>query len=559
MCKKLRLRTIIASAYCLFSWSSQAETFFPDTVGDLALAISISNANSQDDTIFLSGLHFRLSSVQNSTYGPTGLPVVLSDSNHILTIQDGVIERDLLIPMLRLRHLAVAPGAELRLRNVVLKYGFPVADGGSIYNAGTLGVAHCAFVYNTGNNGGAINNESGAALTVASSTFNNNTATAGGAIYNSGTANIDNLFNSTFYANSATGTGTTGIGGGLCNMGFIYNFTNNTFNGNGAQYEGGGIYNYCDTVTSPKTISLFASNIVAGNKLPPANFLNGQDIWDECSNNVIRRSLQDVGGFTNAEYNFIGVAEGHGITAGVDGNQVGTAATPLNPQLGPLQYNGGLVWTMALSPSSPAVDTGLNPLGLLYDERGPGYLRVRGLAPDIGAFEIQNCPDGCDLDMDGVCCDVDNCPLVYNPNQSDIDEDGIGDACDPCTIIPCPGPCPCPPTSDGCACRPCDGRDDCGSTPVPPSPPPPPDCGGGCGCDSGCGNDGCGSDCDDGCGGDGCGSDCDDGCGSDCDDGCGSRCDCDSGCGRDRDDCDDGCGSSCERDCDSGCDCECSA
>jgi len=37
-----------------------------------------------------------------------------------------------------------------------------------------------------------------------------------------------------------------------------------------------------------------------------------------------------------------------------------------------------------------------------------------------------------DLDHDGVCTSVDNCPLISNGGQSDTDGDQVGDACDNC-------------------------------------------------------------------------------------------------------------------------------
>ena len=58
-----------------------------------------------------------------------------------------------------------------------------------------------------------------------------------------------------------------------------------------------------------------------------------------------------------------------------------------DPLLGPLGSNGGPTRTQALLAGSPAINTGSNPLGLATDQRGPGFPRVLGGAPDIGAYE----------------------------------------------------------------------------------------------------------------------------------------------------------------------------
>jgi CSLREA domain-containing protein len=89
-----------------------------------------------------------------------------------------------------------------------------------------------------------------------------------------------------------------------------------------------------------------------------------------------------------SDHNLIGINTSlAGITNGVNGNQVGTAATPINPLLGPLQLNGGPTRTRALLPGSPAIDHGSNPTSLMADQRGAGFQRLLGAGVDIGAFE----------------------------------------------------------------------------------------------------------------------------------------------------------------------------
>jgi hypothetical protein len=58
-----------------------------------------------------------------------------------------------------------------------------------------------------------------------------------------------------------------------------------------------------------------------------------------------------------------------------------------DPRLAPLANNGGPTPTHALMADSPALERGNNGLQRAYDQRGPGFPRVRGAFPDIGAFE----------------------------------------------------------------------------------------------------------------------------------------------------------------------------
>ena len=59
----------------------------------------------------------------------------------------------------------------------------------------------------------------------------------------------------------------------------------------------------------------------------------------------------------------------------------------LDPRLAPLADNGGPTRTHALLADSPAINAGNNVAGLAYDQRGPGYPRVKRLRADIGAYE----------------------------------------------------------------------------------------------------------------------------------------------------------------------------
>jgi uncharacterized repeat protein (TIGR01451 family) len=119
---------------------------------------------------------------------------------------------------------------------------------------------------------------------------------------------------------------------------------------NSVDYDGGAIYNEGGTLTWRN--NLFARNIGIG-------AFSG--LTDPTSS-----------GDANKNYSFDSLGD-----AGL--------SNPAN--------NGGPTQTMALSPTSPVVDKGLDttqaPDSLSTDQRGTGYARKSGSAVDIGAFEAQ--------------------------------------------------------------------------------------------------------------------------------------------------------------------------
>jgi hypothetical protein len=116
-------------------------------------------------------------------------------------------------------------------------------------------------------------------------------------------------------------------------------------------------------------------------------------------------------------HNLIGKADGGaGFTNGSNGDQVGTIALPINPQLGSLANNGGPTMTHALLSNSTALDAGDNCVTdaahcgdtnisrLTTDQRGSAFSRLvdgpdvdTTATVDIGAYEMQtalaNLPD----------------------------------------------------------------------------------------------------------------------------------------------------------------------
>jgi CSLREA domain-containing protein len=274
-------------------------------------------------------------------------------------------------------------------------YTTPGGDGGGIDNAGTLSVTATTVTGNstgcgeTGGNGGGIAS-SGLATITASTISHNGTGGgasfaghpgnggAGGGIDNSGTLNV---LNSTIAFNT-TGAGGNespddgGAGGGIAesaggasatNLTIASNVTGLGGDASGIPGPGSGIYVAAGSFTEANTI--VGLNFCAG-KITDGGF--------DLQAGVPVRTGAGTLMFTSA---------------GCPG-QIG------NPDLGPLQNNGGTTQTMALGSGSAAVDRlPSNPLNCPpTDQRG--FIRPDGETTcDIGAYE-----SGASPQLHITCC-----------------------------------------------------------------------------------------------------------------------------------------------------------
>jgi hypothetical protein len=268
----------------------------------------------------------------------------------------------------------VAPGVTATISGLTIEGGGDNYDGGGIYNNGTLTVADSVLRANNSGVGGAISNVGGT-LTVTDSTVTGNSANdvAGGIWNDSGS--VLTVADSTLSYDNAE------AGGGIWNEGEATVVDNTLSGDNTDMNDGGAILNYGTLTLSGSTLSgnygggidnggvaSLAATIVANSSLGP-----------DCS-----------GSITDAGYN-LDDDDSCGLS-GADHSQ-----SDVNPDLGPLENNGGLTATEAPAPGSPALDQiplGTTALGTMLcpgvDQRG--VTRPQGTACDIGAVDLVPVP-----------------------------------------------------------------------------------------------------------------------------------------------------------------------
>ena len=351
-----------------------------DVVG-LKAAINTSNSNNEGDTIVLaSNGHYLLTTVDNTTHGPSGLPLIVNDNNHALVFagNGSTISRDPGAPPFRIFTIYNDLGAldyQVSIDGITISNGLGASSGGEevfgggIYNTGaTLLLNNCTFSGNFAGTGGGILSQDGTA-SLTNCTLSGNSAVQGGGIWidapfasnRGGKAHVSNC---TFAGNTISSQ--AGAAFGCINTGAAFSdaradFTSCTFSGNGIYDQSNGSY----------------SQITLANCL-----LNQSPLkWDKVNNGG--------GGIFSSGYN-LSDDDGSGFL-NQPGDQINT-----NPGLDPLglQNNGGPTQTIALTYGSLAIDKGKS-FGGTTDQRGAARPYDNPSIPnagggdgsDIGAYE----------------------------------------------------------------------------------------------------------------------------------------------------------------------------
>ena len=236
-------------------------------------------------------------------------------------------------------------------------------EGGGLWALFDVSIAYSSVSQNRsiGSGGGIFVFQFGNLLVNKSTVSNNQTSNTGGGAW----GGFVYIYDSTFSGNVAASASAVFVRGKvqIANSTIVFNRERLT-----DPTSGGAVFVYSlSGEPSPPPVPVgdrgpytINSSIIARNE---ANGMPGNDLgpyyWAAGANNLIERAIISVPADT--------------ISA--------------NPLLEPLADNGGPTRTHALRSGSPAIDRGNNRRNRQFDQRGPGFVRVRGRAADIGAVE----------------------------------------------------------------------------------------------------------------------------------------------------------------------------
>ncbi len=373
--------------------------------GSLRTAIGSANNTGGTHTIDASGVTGTIS-LQSAL--PTLTNVTLTINGPAIGIGTLTVTRGVGTPF-RIFSIANSGGAaNVTINRLTMTNGStgavsPGDDGGCIQvNGGaTLSVNYSVVSgCTTGVDGGgiAINGSAGGTLNVDHTTLSGNTANRGG-----GLSSIIQTVTGTVLVTNSTISGNTATSNAAgANLTFAAGtFRNTTISGNTANTSNGG------GLMGGSSSSLTAINCtITGNNAPAgiAGGIRGNSSAPITLTNTIvagntAGGIADDVNWTNgtgtftANYALVGVATAGAFDTTTQ-SSIGSSASPVAVNLGPLAWNGGLTRTHALlATAANAIDLGSNA-GLSQDQRdvtrpvdGPAANASGGDGSDIGAYE----------------------------------------------------------------------------------------------------------------------------------------------------------------------------
>ena len=300
--------------------------FFNIPNGDVTAlknAIIASNSDGRNDIITLAANGtYTLTTVDNSTNGPNGLPVIGSDNNHPVIIHGNgaVLQRSTVANTPLFRVLYVASGAGVYIDTLEISRGSLATPslGAGIYNDhGQLTLANCVVRFNNAPHGaaGIFNNgatSGSASLTLTDTGIAGNTCTeansSGAGIYSDGSGANASLVMTNCFVNFNTAIAD---GGGIYNNNCALTMTDCTVQENAAQGGGGGLF-IQQSVATISNSTFFANQVYS-----PSHFnvyggaiFNGAQSTTTLSNCTFDANSAGVdgdGSFSNggAIYNYV--------------------------------------------------------------------------------------------------------------------------------------------------------------------------------------------------------------------------------------------------------------
>jgi hypothetical protein len=285
----------------------------------------------------------------------------------------------------------------LTMNNCTISGNSAEGYAGGISAKGVVTLNNCTVSGNSALYGGGMVSEQSGRVTLNNCTVSGNSAEQGGGILNN-ERKVLVVNSSTISGNTASGNG-----GGISNQIGTITLVNSTLSGNSASSAGGGIVSSGTIHTShddgngnqvPDTIypELILTNAtISGNTSSDGGgILVGSGTASPLNTIIAGNSATSTGPDIFGAMD----SQGHNIIGNTSGNSgwIDSDLQNEDPELGPLQDNGGPAETMAIACGSPALDAGDNTDAPGTDQRGEDRVvdgDCDGTATiDIGAYEF---------------------------------------------------------------------------------------------------------------------------------------------------------------------------